>query len=119
MLLQHGLIRPNFVPPEAFRQLRQLTRYRRKLVQMRTASQLRVEKLLQASNIKLSSVASEIFGVSGRLMLGALADGNTNPDALAELSRGKLRKKRPDLRLALDGDPAATRRLAAGEGGAA
>ncbi len=102
-LLRHGLIKRNFVPPAPLRQLRQLTRYRRKLIGMRSSSELRVEKLLQSSNIKLSSVASEVFGVSGRLMLGALASGTTNPAQLAELARGKLRNKRADLRLALSG----------------
>jgi len=102
-LLRHGLIKRNFVPPAPIRQLRQLTRYRRKLIGMRTASQLRVEKLLQSTNIKLSSVASDLFGVSGRLMLGALASGTTNPAQLAELARGKLRNKRADLRLAFNG----------------
>lgn len=102
-LLRHGLIKRNFVPPAPIRQLRQLTRYRRKLIGMRSSSQLRVEKLLQSTNIKLSSVASEVFGVSGRLMLGALASGTTNPTQLAELARGKLRNKRADLRLAFNG----------------
>ena len=102
-LLRHGLIKRNFVPAAPIRQLRQLTRYRRKLIGMRSSSELRVEKLLQSANIKLSSVASEVFGVSGRHMLGALASGMTNPAQLAELARGKLRNKRADLRLALSG----------------
>lgn len=102
-LLRHGLIQRNFVPPAPIRQLRQLTRYRRKLIGMRSSSELRVEKLLQSTNIKLSSVASEVFGVSGRLMLGALASGMTDPARLAELARGKLRNKRADLRLAFNG----------------
>jgi transposase len=102
-LLRHGLIKRNFVPPAPIRQLRQLTRYRRKLVGTRSSCQLRVEKLLQSTNIKLSSVASEVFGVSGRLMLGALASGVTDPTKLAELARGKLRNKRADLRLAFNG----------------
>src|SRR5215210_1125699 len=78
-LLRHGLIRPNFVPPRPIRDLRMATRYRRKLLQTRTACQLRVEKLLQSTNIKLSSVASTLFGVSGRAMLSALAAGTTSP----------------------------------------
>lgn len=102
-LLRHGLIKRNFVPPAPIRQLRQLTRYRRKLVGTRTSCQLRVEKLLQSTNIKLSSVASEVFGVSGRLMLGALAEGVTDPNELADLAKGKLRNKRADLRLAFHG----------------
>src|SRR6266540_4745081 len=96
-LLRHGLIRPNFVPPRAIRDLRMVTRYRRKLLQTRTACELRVEKLLQSTNIKLSSVASNVFGVSGRLMLAALAQGKTTPEKLANLAKGTLRNKIADL----------------------
>lgn len=102
-LLRHGLIRPNFVPPRVIRDLRMATRYRRKLLQMRSASQLRVEKLLQSTNIKLSSVASDVFGKSGRLMLAALAEGITNPGTLAEMAKGTLRNKRVDLVRAMRG----------------
>jgi len=102
-LLRHGLIQPNFVPPRAIRDLRQATRYRRKLVQTRTSCMLRVEKLLQCSNIKLSSVASNIFGVSGRLMLEQLSQGHADPATLAELSKGTLRGKRGMLMRALRG----------------
>ena len=102
-LLRHGLIQPNFVPPRPIRDLRQSTRYRRKLVQTRTACQLRVEKLLQCTNIKLSSVASNVFGVSGRLMLAALAAGKTDPVKLAALAKGTLRNKRAELTRAFRG----------------
>jgi transposase len=102
-LLRHGLIRPSFVPPRAIRDLRQITRYRRKLVQSRTSAELRVEKLLQTTNIKLSSVASEVFGVSGRLMLSALACGITDPVKLAGLAKGKLRNKQIELTRAFRG----------------
>lgn len=102
-LLRHGLIQPNFVPPRAIRDLRQATRYRRKLIQTRTACQLRVEKLLQCANIKLSSVASNIFGVSGRLMLDRLSRGQTDPSKLAELAKGRLRGKRGALTRAFRG----------------
>lgn len=102
-LLRHGLIQANFVPPRPIRDLRQFTRYRRKLVQTRTAAELRIEKLLQCTNIKLSSVASQVFGVSGRQMLAALACGITDPVKLAELARGKLRKKRIELTRAFRG----------------
>lgn len=102
-LLRHGLIQPNFVPPRAIRDLRQATRYRRKLIETRSSSELRVEKLLQTTNIKLSSVVSELFGVSGRLMLSALASGMTDPVKLAELAKGTLRKKRFELARALRG----------------
>lgn len=102
-LLRHGLIRANFVPPAPIRQLRQHTRFRRKLIQTRTAAQLRVQKLLESSNIKLGSVASEVFGVSGVLMLRHLAAYVTDPDLLANLAKGKLRTKIPELREALRG----------------
>ena len=102
-LLRHGLILPNFVPPRPIRDLRLATRYRRKLLQPRTACQLRVEKLLQTTNIKLSSVASDLFGVSGRLMLAALAAGKTDPVALAQLAKGTLRNKQVELTRALGG----------------
>ena len=102
-LLRHGLIQLNFVPPRAIRDLRLATRYRRKLIQTRTASQLRVEKLLQATNIKLTSVLSDLFGVSGRLILSALAKGVTDPAKLAALAKGTLRNKRANLIRALRG----------------
>lgn len=102
-LLRHGLIQPNFVPPRPIRDLRLSTRYRRKIVQTRTASQLRVDKLLESTNVKLSSVASELFGVSGRLMLSALASGTTDPVKLAALAKGTLRRKRAALTRAFRG----------------
>jgi transposase len=102
-LLRHGLIQPNFVPPRPIRDLRQATRYRRKLMQTRTACLLRVEKLLQCATIKLSSVASNIFGVSGRLMLAGLAGGVTDPRELSEMAKGKLRGKRGALKRAFRG----------------
>ena len=102
-LLRHGLIQPNFVPPRTIRDLRQATRYRRKLMQTRTACLLRVEKLLQCANIKLSSVASNIFGVSGRLMLARLSANMTDPLELSELAKGTLRGKRGALMRAFRG----------------
>jgi transposase len=102
-LLRHGLIQKNFVPPQAIRDLRQATRYRRKLMQTRTACLLRVEKLLQCANIKLSSVASDVFGVSGRLMLAGLSQGVTNAERLSEMAKGTLRGKRQALKRAFDG----------------
>jgi transposase len=102
-LVRHGLIRPSFVPPKPLRELRELLRYRRKLVESRTAERNRLLKLLETANIKLASVASDVFGVSGRAMLQALVEGKTNAEALAELAKGLLRKKLPELALALDG----------------
>ncbi len=102
-LLAHGLLRGSFVPPAPIRDLRDLTRYRTALLQERTREANRVHKLLQDAGIKLSSVATDILGVSGRAMLNALLEGTTDPQALAELARGKLRRKLPALRAALAG----------------
>lgn len=102
-LLRHGLIAKSFVPPAPIRELRDLTRYRRKLVESRSAEQNRLLRLLETANIKLSSVASDVFGVSGTQMLHALLSGTSTPQAMAELARGRLRKKIPDLELALEG----------------
>jgi transposase len=82
-LLCHGLLRSSFVPPQPIRELRDLTRYRRKLVESQSAERNRLLKLLETANIKLSSVASDVFGVSGRLMLKALAKGEATPQAMA------------------------------------
>jgi transposase len=102
-LLCHGLLRPSFVPPPPIRELRDLTRYRRKLVESQTAERNRLLKLLETANIKLASVASDVFGVSGRLMLRALVEGKTTPQDMAELAKGVLRKKIPQLEPALEG----------------
>jgi transposase len=102
-LLCHGLLRPSFVPPQPIRELRELTRYRRKLVESQTAERNRLLKLLETANIKLASVASDVFGISGRLMLRALVEGKATPQAMAESSKGLLRKKIPVLELALEG----------------
>jgi len=102
-LLEHGLLRGSFVPPPFIRDLRDLTRYRRVLIEERTRQANRLHKLLQEAGIKLASVASDILGVSGRAMLDALAQGTTDADLLADLARGKLRRKLPALRQALTG----------------
>jgi transposase len=90
---ERQMIRPSFVPPPQIRRLRDVTRYRIDLVGVRTAEKQRVEKLLEDAQIKLSVVASDIFGVSGREMLAALVGGQTNPKVLAALARGRLRGK--------------------------
>jgi transposase len=90
-LLEHGLIRPSFVPPAPFRELRDLTRYRKLLVQERTRHANRLHKVLEDAGIKLTSVATRLLGVSGRAMLDALVAGTTDPTVLADLARGKLR----------------------------
>ena len=100
---EKGMCRPSFVPPKPIRQLRDLTRYRRTLVRERTREKQRCEKLLEDAQIKLSSVVSDLFGVSGRLILDALCAGQTNPRVLAELAKGSLRGKRDVLVEALTG----------------
>jgi transposase len=102
-LLRHGLLRGSAVPDRPRRELRELTRYRASLVQERAAAVNRLQKTLEGAGIKLASVASDVMGVSARAMLAALLDGQTDPAALAELARGRLRAKLPELRRALDG----------------
>jgi transposase len=102
-LLQCGLLHGSFVPPPPQRQLRELTRQRRQLVQATAAVANRIQKVLEDANIKLGSVASDVLGVSGRDMLRALVAGQDNAEVLAELARGRLRAKIPALRLALRG----------------
>ena len=102
-LVRHGLIAKSFVPPAPQRELRELLRYRRKLVESQAAERNRLLKLLETANIKLASVASDVFGVSGRAMLKALIEGSASAEAMADLARGQLRRKRDDLVLALEG----------------
>ena len=102
-LLRHGLIRKSFVPPKWQRTLRDLVRYRRKIVESESAERNRLHRLLETCNIKLSSVASDVFGVSGRAMLRALIAGEATPDEMTKLARGRLRKKSARLALALHG----------------
>jgi transposase len=102
-LLEHGLLRGSFVPPPAIRQLRDLTRYRKRLIQAHTSECQRIQKTLEDAGIKLDSVASDVLGVSGRAMLAALVAGERDPDVLAELAKGRLRRKIPALRQALRG----------------
>jgi transposase len=102
-LLEHGLLRGSFVPPPAIRELRDLTRYRKRLIQAHTAEGQRIAKTLEDAGIKLDSVASDVLGVSGRAMLAALVAGERDPVVLAELAKGKLRNKIPALRQALRG----------------
>ena len=102
-LVEHGLVRASFVPPKEIRELRNLTRYRRAQIEERAREAQRLDKILQDAGIKLSSVASRILGVSGRAMLAALVEGTRDPDVLAELAKGLLRKKLPALRDALEG----------------
>jgi transposase len=101
--LECGLLRGSFVPPPQIRELRDLTRYRKRLIQTHSAEIQRVQKTLQDAGIKLDSVAADILGVSGRAMLRALVAGERDPGVLAELAKGRLRAKLPQLRQALRG----------------
>jgi transposase len=100
---ERQMLRPSFVPPRDIRELRDLTRYRIDQIGVRTAEKQRVEKLLEDAGIKLSVVASDIFGVSGREMLTALIAGLRDPAVLADMARGRMRVKRPQLVEALTG----------------
>jgi transposase len=102
-LLQHGLLRPSFIPPAPQRHLRELTRYRSTLLAERARLVNRLHKVLEDTNLKLTAVATNVLGVSARAMLTALLAGETDPVALAGLARGKLRKKREQLEQALEG----------------
>jgi transposase len=102
-LLQYGLLRASFIPPPPVRDLRDLTRQRAQLVHDRAGVANRVHKVLEDANIKLSGVASDVLGASGRAMLGAMIDGTDDPQTLAELARGKLRRKADELKEALLG----------------
>lgn len=102
-LLRHGLIRKSFVPPKPIRDLRDVVRYRDKVVQSRATERNRLLKLLETANIKLSTFLSNVFGASGMAMLEALLAGGSTPEQMAELSKGRLRNKKADVALALDG----------------
>lgn len=102
-LMRYGLLRGSFIPPQPQRDLRDLTRYRSQLVRERSRLVNRIQKGLEGANIKLASVATDILGKSGRAMLAALAAGQTDAAELAEMAKGKLRKKIPELEKALSG----------------
>ena len=102
-LLQHGLLRASFVPPTPIRELRDLTRYRASLAQEVNRIANRIQKVLEDANIKLASVATDTLGASGRAMLEAIIQGEQDSHRLAEMSRGLLRNKIPELQQALQG----------------
>jgi transposase len=110
-LLRHGLLRASFVPERPQRELRELTRYRTALARERAAEVNRLQKTLEGANVKLASVASDVLGASGREMLAALAAGTTDAAALAELAKGRLREKLPQLERALVGRVGAHQRF--------
>jgi len=102
-LLRHGLLRASFIPERPQRELRELTRYRTTLIQERANEVNRLQKVLEGANIKLASVATDVLGKSGRDILEALVAGTTDAAALAQLARGRLREKLPQLEQALAG----------------
>ena len=102
-LLKHGLVRPSFIPDRPQRELRELVRYRRSLIQERSREVNRIQKVLEGANIKLASVASDALGASGRAMLAAIVVGEEDPKVLADLAKGQLRDKRRELEEALRG----------------
>ncbi|HLW01948.1 MAG TPA: IS110 family transposase [Ktedonobacterales bacterium] len=102
-LLRHGLLKASFIPPAPIRALRELTRYRQLLIRQRADDTNRLQKVLETANIKLAAVATDILGASGRAMLAALTGGEQDAETLAELARGRLRAKLPQLRTALEG----------------
>jgi len=110
-LLRHGLLRGSFVPDRPQRELRELTRYRTALIRERAAEVNRLQKTLEGANIKLTSVATDVLGVSGRHILTALVSGSEDPTDLADLARGKLRDKLPQLERALHGRMGAHQRF--------
>ena len=110
-LMLHGLLKASFIPAKPQRELRELTRYRTTVVRERARIVNRVEKLLESTNIKLSSVVTDVMGVSARAMLLELAAGATEPRALADLAKGRLRNKIKELEAALSGTLSPTQRF--------
>jgi transposase len=102
-LLEHGLLRASFIPPQPIRELRELTRYRKTVIQERAREAHRLHKVLESANVKLGNVASKVLGASGRMMLKALIAGERDGAVLAEMAKGTLRKKRDALGEALTG----------------
>ncbi|MDP4027558.1 MAG: IS110 family transposase [Gallionella sp.] len=113
-LLRHGLVRGSFIPDRPERELRELTRTRRSLIWQRSQVVNRIQKVLEGANIKLSSVATDVVGVSGRAILEAMVSGMDDPQALAEMARGALRKKTHALEEALEGTVGPHQRLLLG-----
>jgi transposase len=102
-LLRHGLLRASFIPERPQRELREVVRYRRTLIDERSDVVRRIQKLLEGANIKLGDVASDVMGVSGRAILWGLAQGQDDPDQLSQFAKTSLRRKRNELSLALEG----------------
>ncbi|UTI42536.1 IS110 family transposase [Niallia sp. RD1] len=110
-LLRHGLLKGSYIPNRDQRELRELVRYRRSMVEERARQHNRIQKVLEGANIKLGSVVSDILGVSSREMLQSIADGEDNVEILANSARGKLKEKRQELELSLQGRITAHQRM--------
>lgn len=102
-LLRHGLLKASFIPPLEIRELRELTRYREGLIRERTALANRIQKLAESANIKLAQVASDALGLSGKLMLRALANGESNVEKISDYAKGRLKSKKAELQRAVAG----------------
>ena len=102
-LLRHGLLKASYIPDRNQRELRELVRYRRSIIEERARQHNRIQKVLEGANIKLGSVVSDIMGVSARDMLNAIADGEDDPEKLADFARRSMKKKKDELELALRG----------------
>jgi transposase len=114
-LLRHGLLKASFIPPAEIRELRELTRYRQTLVKDQAAIANRIQRIIESGNIKLGQVASDCLGVSGRRMLRALADGETDGERLALLAQGRLKQKQAELARALSGRLSSAQRFVLSE----
>ncbi len=110
-LLRHGLLRGSYIPDRSQRELREVVRYRRNLVRERARVVTRIQQVLEGANIKLSSVATDVMGVSGRTMVEAMVSGTEDPKTLAAMAKGRLRNKRPELEEALRGLMGAHQRM--------
>ena len=102
-LLRHGLLRASYIPDRNQRELRELVRYRRSIIEERARQHNRIQKVLEGANIKLGSVVFDIMGVSAKEMLRAIADGEEDPEVLSNFARRTMKKKKEDLKLALKG----------------
>lgn len=114
-LLRHGLLKASFIPPLEIREIRELTRYRQTLVKEQSTVLNRIQKVIESGNIKLGQVATDVLGVSGRMMLRAIADGEQDAEKLAEMARGRLKEKRALLQRALEGRLTPSQRFVLGE----
>ncbi len=102
-LLRHAMIHPSFIPPRPIRELRDLTRRRKRLLGDATAEKNRIQKILEDANVKLGNVLTDVFGVSGQLMLDALLKGKARPDEIAQFAKRKAKRKIPEIIQALEG----------------